>query len=86
MEYTSYLSNLLKANGMPHFTLSGFQTMMNIVHLEGRIEELKKLEKQGKDSFMKGQYTYNRQNYQRRISELTGNKIPSVLMMDLCRD
>ena len=58
MKYTAYYSTLIKAQGMPHITVAQHQKIMNIVHLEGALSHLLKLNCDGQSQVNKSKYIY----------------------------
>lgn len=86
MIYTQHLSKILQSSGVPHFSIKGFQTMMNIVHLEAKIQELSNLEQTKKDLSMVGLFTFEKNNHNSTLKNITKDKPPIKLMRELCID
>lgn len=86
MIYTQHLSKLLQSSGVPHFSIKGFQTIMNIVHLEAKIQELSNLEQTKKNLPMVGLFTFEKNNHTRTLKSLTQDKQPMELMRELCNE
>lgn len=45
MVYTEYIARILNTQGVPCMTPDQFKILLNIIHLEGRIEEFEKLKR-----------------------------------------
>lgn len=45
MVYTEYIARILNTQGVPRMTPDQFKILLNIIHLEGRIEEFEKLKR-----------------------------------------
>jgi hypothetical protein len=84
MQYTYHFSKIIQAYGVPNFSVKGLRTIMNIIHLEGKNDELHLLIKDNRKPHTNGHYTYLVNNNLRRIKELSGGKSPQELLKSLC--
>lgn len=85
MQYTKYLSAMLKAQGAPMLNNEAFGTIMNIVHLEGARSALLKLKIKEKnhDTFYK--YDIWILEYTDKIARITNNLPPKIFFKTLDR-
>ncbi|MBD3637219.1 MAG: hypothetical protein HUJ25_07710 [Crocinitomicaceae bacterium] len=83
MRHTKYFSEIVRNQGVPNLSQGSFQTFMNIVHLEGQIEGLKKARKIEKES--PGRFDLEIFKIQDSIAELTGGLEPKELMIRLVK-
>lgn len=80
MNYTTYYSGLIKAQGMPHISVAQHQKIMNIVHLEGAITHLAKLNCDGQSQANKSKYVYQ---LSVKLHNLTKNEPPATFFKAL---
>lgn len=81
-KYSRYFGEVLKQHGIPSFSVSQFQRMMNIVYLEGKLS--------AQEDFLKcmaekdGQREYARLKFrnEHKLGELTRNKSPHKLVIE----
>lgn len=81
--YSLYFGEVLRQNGIPNFSISQFQRMMNIVFLEGKLA--------AQDDFLKcttgkdGQRDFNRLKFrnEQQMEALTRGKSPQKLLLEL---
>ncbi len=76
MQYSKYLGALVRNNGVPNLSTLAFQQLMNIVHLEGQIEGVKKAKKLNQEDEL---YKYDMIifNIGKSLTEITGNLPPA---------
>lgn len=74
MQYSNYLGELIRNQGVPNFSQTTFQTFMNVVHLEGRINGLKQAQTMTKDHPRK--YELEIFRCIKKLTLLTGNLPP----------
>lgn len=80
MKYTRYFSTNVKAQGLPNFSQYGFSTMMNIVHLEGRIEGLKRMQRMERRPEDVKKYDLLIRDYETKIEEIALKMEPEELV------
>ena len=73
LKYTRYLAHLVKANGLPNFTLEQYKVTINILALEYRIDGMIKAKKKVLDSKFSGQLDFMVFQEGKRLIEITGN-------------
>lgn len=83
MKYTKYLSALASAQGVPNMNNAQFKTLMNIVHLEGRLTELEALKKKAINSHEPPQYDIYLNTQKEKIRTITNNDEPKVFFQRL---
>lgn len=82
-KFTTYYSNLIKANGVPHLNVKQHARLMNIIVLEAGMQHLEKLSCEGKSLANKNKMLYNL-NVQLRT--LTQNEPPESIMKAMIED
>ncbi len=85
MKYTRYFSNCLKSQGVPQLGNTGFAVLMNIVHLEGRIDGLQRMQEREKVEADKFRYNIWIRDAMECLEGLTHNMGPADLMKTLKR-
>ena len=85
MKYTKYFGGIIKHNGIPNLSQESFQTMMNIVWLEGQLEGLLKAQKNIRQEEEKYRFDIIKFNVGKQLTELTGNREPKDIMNDLVK-
>lgn len=81
MKYTKHLSIILNSNGVPNMRSEQFKTLMNIVHLEGRLTQLTKLKERAKKSREPHRYDLGIQDVSQQITDLTRNCDPKAFFI-----
>ena len=83
MKYTKYFSGVIKNQGIPHLNVEQYGRFMNIVSLEGRLQELSEL----KESFDNPEeiYKYDIKIYRisKKIKGLTSDQYPKEVMQNM---
>lgn len=75
MQYCSYFAKVLDSSGVPHLSVDQFKRFMNIVAIESKLSELKKV---------KTRYNFNYIfNLEKKLTELTGNLKPEDLLKEM---
>jgi len=80
MIYTKYFSGVLKHQGVPNLNVGQYARLMNIVSLEGRLQELMDSTETviNKDEMYK--HYVRKNSLKRQISKLTLDEAPKNLM------
>ncbi|MDX2360643.1 MAG: hypothetical protein QNK23_07540 [Crocinitomicaceae bacterium] len=86
MKYTRYISTVFKTNGVPNLNERGFATLMNIVHLEGAVDGLRKMQDKEKNDIAKYKYGIWIEDYQSKLDELTWQLEPKKMMGQLANN
>lgn len=84
MKYTNYIAALVKSSGIPHMDENAFSKVMNLVHLEGRIEGMVRLKNESKPGTMTDEYQLHIYRYNKQISDLTFGLEPSDFLKKVC--
>lgn len=83
MKYTRYIAIVFKTNGVPNLSDHGFATIMNIIHLEGAVEGVKKLQRNEKVDSERYKYNIWIKDFESKIEELTLRMEPLTLVQKL---
>jgi hypothetical protein len=83
MKYTSYFSQNLKGKGCPHLNADMFALYMNVVHLEGRIAQLKDLVSKAQQNDQKFVYRLKIDAIEDEIKALSNRMEPKELLHSL---
>ncbi|MCF7559415.1 hypothetical protein L3X39_02110 [Sabulilitoribacter multivorans] len=80
MKYTKYFSGVLRNQGVPNLNVEQYARIMNIVSLEGRLQELLDLKATilNREEYYKYDLRINR--ITNKIKELSLNALPKELM------
>ena len=81
MIYSKYFSAITKENGQPNLNPDQFRRMMNIVHVEGIIQGMKKIKELDKTHY----YKYDTMIFKQDtvLTDLTGNLKPNELLREM---
>jgi hypothetical protein len=85
MKYTKYFGLITKEQGRLNLPTMQFQRLMNIVHLEGVLFGLHKAKEANKDTQAYHKYDILIFNENIRLTELTGNLTPDLLLKELAQ-
>ncbi len=77
MKFTTYYSNLIKANGVPHLNVKQHAHLMNIIVLEAGMAQLEKLKCEGQSHVNKTKTLYDLEN---KLQHLTQKESPEAIM------
>jgi len=83
MKYTKYFSGVLRNQGVPNLNVEQYAKLMNIVSLEGRLQELLDIKEtiQNREEYYKYDVRINR--ITNKIKELTLDVLPKELMQNM---
>ena len=82
MKYTKYFSGVLRNQGVPNLNVEQYTRLMNIVSLEGRLQELLDVkETLNREEYYKYDVRINR--ISNKIKELTLDVLPKELMQNM---
>ena len=83
MKYTKYFSGVLRNQGVPNLNVEQYTRLMNIVSLEGRLQELLDIKEtiQNREEYYKYDVRINR--ITNKIKELTLDVLPKELMQNM---
>ncbi|HEY5687622.1 MAG TPA: hypothetical protein VIS27_04880 [Yeosuana sp.] len=83
MKYTKYYSGLLRNQGVPNLNVEQYAKLMNIVSLEGRLQELLDLKESisNREEYYKYDVRINR--ITNKINEITLDVLPKELMQNM---
>jgi len=82
MKYTKYFSGVLRNQGVPNLNVEQYAKLMNIVSLEGRLQELLDVkETLNREEYYKYDVRINR--ISNKIKELTLDVLPKELMQNM---
>jgi len=80
MKYTSYIAERFKANGVPNLSNKGFGILMNIIHVEGAMAGLKKMQDKEPTEEAKLRYGIWLEDYKMKLESLTWKLEPKKLI------
>jgi hypothetical protein len=83
MKYTKYLSTLVGSQGVPNMEVEHFKTIMNVVHLEGKLEVLSALKKGLQGTHEAYKYDLKIAGIQNKLNEITGEQEPKAFFNTL---
>ena len=83
MKYTKYYRGVLRNQGVPNLNVEQYARLMNIVFLEGRLQELLVLKEsiQNREEYYKYDVRINR--ITNKIKELSFDNLPKELMQNM---
>ena len=82
MKYTKYFSGVLRNQGVPNLNVEQYAKLMNIVSLEGRLQELLDIkETLNRDEYYKYDVRINK--ITNKIKEVTQDVLPKELMQNM---
>jgi len=83
MKYTKYYSGILRNQGVPNLNVEQYARLMNIISLEGRLQELLDIKEtlQNREEYYKYDVRINR--ITNKIKELTLDVLPQELMQNM---
>ena len=83
MKYTKYFSGVLRNQGVPNLNVEQYARLMNIVSLEGRLQELLDIKEtiQNREEYYKYDVRINR--ITNKIKEVTLDVLPKELMQNM---
>ena len=82
MKYTKYYSGILRNQGVPNLNVEQYARLMNIVSLEGRLQELLDIkETLNREEYYKYDVRINR--IINKIKEVTLDVLPKELMQNM---
>jgi len=84
MKYTKYLAGILKERGIPNLSPTAFGKLMNIVHLEARVETFKKANQICAKTGEPRKFDMEKFRADSELTKLSGNVEPAELMRVLC--
>ncbi len=76
MKYTSYFADKFKRHGVPTLSYEQFARLMNIVFLEGTLQNFKSFERE---------HTLGRYRIEWRLTKLTKDKEPYYLLQEMIK-
>ncbi|NND52911.1 MAG: hypothetical protein HKN54_10930 [Flavobacteriaceae bacterium] len=76
MRFTRYYSKLIKTQGIPHLDVNQYCRVMNIVSLEGRLQELNDLKKELKHPNEHYKYDVRIHRITQQLKSLTLDQYP----------
>ena len=79
MIYTKYFSGLIAQYGRPNMNDVQFRLLMNIVHLEGRLEGINSIKRKLEGTREAHRFDLEFFNVHKKLTELTGNLPPETL-------
>ncbi len=80
MRYTKYFSGVLKHQGTPNLNVEQYARLMNIVSLEGRMQELNDLKKAIKNPNEHYKYDIRIHRLSNTLKGLTNDEYPKEVM------
>lgn len=83
MKYTKYFSGILNVNGVPHLEVSSTKKMFNVIHLEGRVCQLKELRETIKESANPKQFDYHILKLEQQLDRITNSQPPNEFFQNL---
>lgn len=83
MKYTKYLAALVQAQGAPQFTAEQFKTVMNLVHIEGRLAALEKLRKEAAKMNEPHRFDLDYFTEENRCLEITKGNDPKAFFLSI---
>jgi len=83
MKYTKYFSGVLRNQGVPNLNVEQYARLMNIVSLEGRLQELLDIKETitNREEYYKYDVRINR--ITNKIKEVTLDVLPKELMQNM---
>ena len=82
MKYTKYFSGVLRNQGVPNLNVEQYARLMNIVSLEGRLQELLDIkETLNREEYYKYDVRINK--ITNKIKEVTQDVLPKELMQNM---
>lgn len=79
MQYTKYFSGIISQYGRPNLTADQFKRLMNIVHLEGRLEGINSIKRLLEGTRDAHRFDMDYFKVQKQLTQLTGNVAPEEL-------
>jgi hypothetical protein len=83
MKYTKYYSVVLKNQGVPNLNVEQYAKLMNIVSLEGRLQELLDIKETISNRKEYHKYDVRINRITSKIKELTLDVLPKELMQNM---
>ena len=83
MKYTKYFSGVLRNQGVPNLNVEQYARLMNIVSLEGRLQELLDIKDSIQNSEEYYKYDVRINRITNKIKELTLDVLPQELMQNM---
>lgn len=83
MKYTKYLSSMIASQGVPNANPEQLKTILNIVHIEGRLQQLEELRKQAQKSVEPHQFDLLIFTHDKRLYQITHAVDPSIYFKKL---
>ena len=83
MRYTKYFSGILRHQGVPNLNVEQYCRLMNIVSLEGRLEELNNIKKSIKNPEEAYKYDVRIHRISNKIKGLTLDEYPKDVMQNM---
>jgi len=83
MRYTRYFSGVLRNQGTPHLNVEQYARLMNIVSLEGRMQELLDLKKEIKNPQEQYKYDVRIHRLSNSLKGLTSDEYPKDVMRNM---
>ena len=83
MIYTKYFSGLIAQYGRPNMSDAQFRLLMNIVHLEGRLEGINTIKRKLEGTREAHRFDMEFFNVHKKLTEITGNLPPEAFKSKL---
>jgi len=83
MRYTKYFSGVLRNQGAPNLNVEQYARLMNIVSLEGRLQELLDLKEGLKSPNEHYKYDVRIHRLSKKINDLTSDSNPEDVMQSM---
>jgi len=77
MKFTSYYSQVVKSQGVPHLSVKQHQYLMNILHIEAGIHHLELLKCEGPSAAHRNRAIFNLKN---KLENLTKKQTPEHIL------
>lgn len=83
MRFTKYYNGVVKNQGIPNLNSEQYCRLMNIISLEGRLQELMSLKEKIKDPAKRNQYDIRILTLEGKLAELTSRNYPKYVLNDM---
>ena len=80
MQYTQYFSGVIRNHGSLNFSSDQLKLIMNLIHLEGKLEGVKSIQSRFKDMDPPNRYDLMINSIDDQIKNLTMDLLPGDLM------
>lgn len=85
MEHTKYISAKIKSEGLPQLSLDSFSRLMNVIHLEGGLEALRKARVSEKEEHLRYRYYTQEIDLREKLQMQTRNMLPADFIKSLMK-